>query len=96
MGHVELLPTKNNIAFGSGKECWGFTLHRMAQIYSKKFGIEVDKLVPKFWGDNFYDAKNKVWRTEALDKDNNTLKRAFCMFIIEPVVKLAKACMEMD
>ena len=26
LGDVELNPTKGNVAFGSGKDCWGFTL----------------------------------------------------------------------
>lgn len=93
---TDLLPVNNNVAFGSGKECWGFTLAKMARIYSKKFGIDVEKLTKKLWGDNYYDAKSKVWRTEEFDKDGNTLKRAFCMFIMEPICKMAKACIEMD
>lgn len=39
MGLVELDPTIGNVAFGSGKDCWGFTLKMFADIYSKKFGI---------------------------------------------------------
>ncbi len=44
LGNIELLPVKGNVAFGSGKECWGFTLFRFANLYSKKFGIEASKL----------------------------------------------------
>ena len=93
MGHIELSPTSNNIAFGSGKECWGFTLKRIAEMYSKRFGIEPAKLESKFWGDNFYDPKKKVWRTEPEDPNQ---KRAFSMFVLDPICKLAKACIEMD
>lgn len=45
MGEVELNPVKGNVAFGSGKDCWGFTLKIIAEMYSKKFGIEVSKLM---------------------------------------------------
>lgn len=40
MGPVELDPTKGNVAFGSGKDCWGFTLKIFADMYAQKFGIE--------------------------------------------------------
>lgn len=67
MGEVELNPTKGNVAFGSGKDCWGFTLKIFAEMYSKKFGIEVSKMMEKLWGNNYFDAKNKKWRSEAYD-----------------------------
>jgi elongation factor 2 len=94
MGDVELNPVKGNIAFGSGKDCWGFTLAQFARMYSKKFGIDVDKMMQKLWGDNFFDAKAKVWRTSNVDKDGGVLPRAFVQFIIDPIIKVAKACLE--
>lgn len=48
-----------------------------ARIYSKKFGIAEDKMMKKLWGDNFFDSKNKVWRSENYDKSGKPLKRAF-------------------
>lgn len=96
MGNVELDPSIGNIAFGSGKDCWGFTLKIFADLYAKKFGIASDKMMKKLWGDNYFDAKNKVWRTEENDKDGNPLKRAFVMFIMDPIVKISKACIEMN
>lgn len=92
MGNLELDPTLGNVAFGSGKEGWGFTLHRFAEIYSKKFGIDVDKMVHKLWGDNFFDAKHHCWKHEEIDVDGNPLKRAFVMFVLEPIAKVAKTC----
>lgn len=94
MGEVELNPIKGNVAFGSGKDVWGFTLSQFARMYSKKFNIEVHKMMHRLWGDNFFDAKAKVWRTSNMDKDGNTLQRAFVQFIIEPIIKVAKACLE--
>ena len=96
MGEVELNPVKGNVAFGCGKDCWGFTLKIFAEMYSKKFGIEVSKLMAKLWGDNFFDAKNKVWRSESYDKDNKPLTRAFVQFIMDPINKISKACMAND
>jgi len=48
----------------------------------------------KFWGDNFFDAKGKKWRTENADDDGLPLKRAFCQFIMEPVITLTRSIME--
>merc|ERR1712139_617345 len=36
MGALELHPGTGNVAFGSGKECWAFTLKRFAGMYAKK------------------------------------------------------------
>ena len=91
MGDVELDPRKGNVAFGSGKDCWGFTLNFFAETYSKKFGIDKEKMMQKLWGDNFYDAPNKVWRNENYDAKGNTLTRAFTQFIMTPINTLAKA-----
>lgn len=96
MGSVELNPSIGNVAFGSGKDCWGFTLKMFAEIYSKKFGIAEEKMMKKLWGDNFFDAKGKVWRSEAYSKKGKALTRAFVQFIMDPINKLAKACMEMN
>jgi elongation factor 2 len=94
MGEVELDPSLGNVAFGSGKDCWGFTLKMFATIYAKKFGIAYDKMVKKLWGDNFFDAKRKVWRSEAYTKDGKPLTRAFVQFIMDPINKMAKACID--
>lgn len=31
MGEIELDPRVGNVAFGSGKDCWGFTLNFFAE-----------------------------------------------------------------
>jgi len=73
MGDVELDPRKGNVAFGSGKECWGFTLKFFAESYSKKFGIDQDKMMQKLWDENYYDAAGKVWRNESYDSKGKPL-----------------------
>ena len=37
---IELDPRKGNVCFGSGKDCWGFSLKFFAITYAKKFGID--------------------------------------------------------
>ena len=94
MGDLLLLPEKGNVAFGSGKECWGFTLTRFAKMYADKFKIEEAKLMKKLWGDNFFDAKGKKWKVEPVGDDGSTLKRAFVQFCMDPVVKIARSVMD--
>lgn len=94
MGDLQCLPNKGNVAFGSGKECWAFTLTRFAHIYAKKFKTDNKKMMEKLWGDNFFDAAAKKWRKEPYDENGKTLKRAFVAFIMEPVIRLARSIME--
>lgn len=61
MGNLLVFPDEGSVCFGSGKDCWAFTLTKFARIYSKKFGIEMSKLRKKFWGDTYYNAKGKKW-----------------------------------
>jgi elongation factor 2 len=39
MGETLCDPSVGNVAFGSGKDQWAFTLTKFARLYSKKFGI---------------------------------------------------------
>lgn len=71
------VPTKGNVCFGSGKDCWGFTLTKFARIYAKKFNSELEKLREKFWGDNYYNPKEKKWTKEAKTEEGKELKRCF-------------------
>jgi elongation factor 2 len=96
MGDATLSPIKGNVAFGSGKDCWGFTLAQFARMYASRFGIEESKMMQRLWGDNFFDPKAKVWRTANIDEDGKVLPRAFVQFIIDPIIKVSKACMEMN
>jgi elongation factor 2 len=96
MGDMELHPAKGNVAFGSGKDCWAFTLKVMGEIYAKVLNCEVKQLMERFWGDNFYDAANKMWRFEGTTKDGKQLKRAFAQFIMDPIIQIARAAMQND
>ena len=96
MGKCELSPTVGNVAFGSGKDAWGFTLKRFAEIYSKKFKIPYDKMMSKLWGENYFDPANRLWRSEGVSREGKPIMRGFVFFIMSPIVKLARACMEMN
>jgi elongation factor 2 len=94
MGDLLVYPNKGSVAFGSGKECWGFTLTRFAFMYSKKFKIDPDKLMDKLWGDNYFDPETKRWTTEGQTESGKSLKRAFVQFIMEPIIKLTRSIMD--
>ncbi|KAJ0406923.1 hypothetical protein P43SY_001774 [Pythium insidiosum] len=91
LGDCQVYPDKGTVAFGSGLHQWGFTLKKFARMYSKKFGIEESKMMQKLWGDWYFDADNKKWTSR--NNEAGTLKRAFCQFIMEPIVKMFEAIM---
>jgi elongation factor 2 len=65
MGDLQCLANKGNVAFGSGKEQWAFTITRFARIYAAKFKTDAAKLMDRFWGDNYFDAENKKWTKDS-------------------------------
>lgn len=96
MGDLQVDPSKGQVAFGSGKDVWAFTVTRFARLYAKKFGTSFDKLMNKFWGDNFYDASQKKWTKEDRDSEGKLLKRGFTQFIMDPICNLCNAITEGD
>lgn len=86
-------PVKGTAAMGSALFGWAFTITHFAKVYSKKFGIEREKMMEKLWGDNFFDAKAKKWKNHNKSDDDAVLKRAFVQFMMEPVIRLCRASM---
>ena len=86
MGDLQVYPENGTVAFGSAIHGWGFSLTTFARIYASKFKQDKKKLVKKLWGDNYYNPKEKKWSDEPEDE---TVKRAFCANILEPLIKLS-------
>lgn len=61
MGSLLVRAEEGSVCFGSGKDCWAFTLTKFARIYSKKFNTDMEKLRVKFWSDNYFHAAGKKW-----------------------------------
>lgn len=59
MGDLLVHPENGSVAFGSGKDCWAFTITKFARIYEKKFKTDYKKLMPKLWGDNYFNPATK-------------------------------------
>lgn len=79
LGDVQVYPDHGTVAFGSGLHGWAFTLRQFATRYSKKFGVHKDKLMPKLWGDHYFNPKTKKWSTKSVDAEGTHLERGFNM-----------------
>ncbi len=93
MGDIQVDPSIGNVAFGSGKDQWAFTLTKFARIYAGRLKIPIEKMMQKLWGDNFFDQKAKKWKTEGEDAEGKPLRRAFAQFIMDPICKLCQNIM---
>jgi len=89
MGEIRVDPSKGSVGFGSGLHGWAFTLKQFAEMYSEKFKIDVNKLMKKLWGDNFFNLKTKKWQSQK-EEDN---KRSFNMYVLDPIYKVFDAIM---
>ena len=85
-------PTNGTVAFGSALFGWAFTLTHFARLYAEKFKVPLDKLMKKFWGDNYFSPAKKGFTTE----DDGKLPRAFCQFLMTPIINLIRACMNSE
>jgi len=90
MGPIQVDPTAGSVAFGSGLHAWGFTLKQFAEFYSSKFGIDSDKLMVKFWGDNFFNPKTRKWKKSPGDG----FVRGFNNFVLDPIFKMVDAVLK--
>ena len=96
LGDLQVLPPQGTVAFGSGLHQWAFTLGRFASMYAAKFGVDKNKMMERLWGDNFFDPKTKHWKKNSNGEGGVTLPRAFCQFIMDPILKLSRAVMTDD
>jgi len=89
MGNIQLNVNNGSVGFGSGLHGWAFTLKQFAEMYASKFGVDVDKMMNKLWGENFFNPKTKKW-SKTKDADN---KRSFCMYVLDPIYMVFDAIM---
>lgn len=88
---MQVDPSLGTVAMGSGLQQWGFTLKKFAQMYAKKFAVAETKMMEKLWGDWYFHPTDKKWKKST--KAGTEFKRAFCQFIMDPIVKLCDAVM---
>lgn len=92
MGDVQVYPEKGTVSFGSGLHGWAFTIETFARIYAKKFGVDKEKMMQRLWGDCFFNPKKKTFS----NKKDEDVNRAFCQFIMDPIVTLFTGIMNDD
>lgn len=88
MGDLLVLPSKGNVAFGSGLHGWAFTLRKWAALYASKFGVDEGKMMTRLWGDNYFDAEGKKWTSSSTSNSGKPLMRSFAQFVLRPIVQL--------
>merc|ERR1711893_332947 len=89
MGVVRVDVNNASVGFGSGLHGWAFTLKQFAEMYASKFGVDIDKMMKKLWGENFFNPKTKKW-SKSKDADN---KRSFVMHVLDPIYMVFDAIM---
>jgi len=89
MGVVRVDVNNGSVGFGSGLHGWAFTLKQFAEMYAAKFGVDIDKMMKKLWGESFFNPKTKKW-SKNKDDDN---KRSFCMYVLDPIYMVFDAIM---
>jgi len=94
IGDCQVYPNMGNVAMGSALHGWGFTISVFARMYAGKFKSEPKKLLNRLWGDNYYNPKTNTWITENTDDNGTELRRAFCSFILDPIMKLANSVLD--
>lgn len=57
LGDIQCYPGKGTVDFSAVLHGWKFTLCCFAIMYAKTFGIEMDKMVQRVWGDWFFNKK---------------------------------------
>jgi len=94
MGDVCVYPEFGTVGFGSGLQSWGFTIFKFANMYASKFGVKLDRMMKRLWGDNFFNQKTKKWSNKPIADDGTKLERGFVTFVLKPIETLFRAVMD--
>ena len=95
MGETQMVdPSSGTVAFGSALFGWAFTLTKFSQTFSDKFKLDREKLMKKFWGDNYFNPTTKKFTTDPDNGKGGELPRCFVQFIMRSVIQLTRSLME--
>jgi len=97
MPDCQLDPRHGTVAFGSAYHGWAFTIPQFARMYAKMWQCSEKTLIEKFWGENYYDPETKRWYdTPIIEGKSTPLRRGFCIFVMDPIIKLSRALHDND
>lgn len=85
-------PEKGSVLFGSLSQGWAFSIPQLAAVYSTKFGIPLEKMSERMWGEHYFNAKAKKWTSSGGEGS----VRAFEQFILNPIKSVLTACENND
>jgi elongation factor 2 len=85
---LQVYPEKGTVSFSAGLHGWAFTLPQFARMYAKKFGVSLEKMTERLWGENYFVPAEKKWCAES-----DPANRAFNMFVLDPIGKIIACCM---
>ncbi|KAJ7657348.1 P-loop containing nucleoside triphosphate hydrolase protein [Mycena polygramma] len=88
LGDAQVHADAGTVAFTSGLHGWGFTLRQFAARYSRRFGVDKEKMMKKLWGDNYFNPSTRKWSTVGTDARGKPLERAFNTFVLGPIYKI--------
>jgi len=91
LGDTTVYPEKGTVAFSAGLQGWAFTLNKFARIYGKKFGVDVEKMAARLWGDSYFDAKGKKWTSNANSASGES-QQSFLPVYSEPHLSDLQGC----
>ncbi|KAL5333222.1 P-loop containing nucleoside triphosphate hydrolase protein [Aspergillus crustosus] len=81
-----LSPEKGNVAFACASMKWCFTLQSFAKIYAEAYpNIETLDFALRLWGDIFFNPRSRKFTRKGMEE---TSKRTFVKFVLEPIYKL--------
>ena len=85
MGDCQVDPTDGKVCMGSALHGWGFSIYTFAKMYASKFKANLNNMLIRLWGDNFYTGKK--FTTDPEEEH----PRAFCALALDPIMKLAQS-----
>lgn len=88
LGDVSVDPRKGNVSFGSGKLGWAITLPVYGKILAEKMQKDASRIIPKLWGDHYFDPETKQFTDRPVSASGKTLQRYAVQMILDPLVRV--------
>jgi len=79
-----LSPVRGNVLFGSGLQCWAFSLNQFSKAYSRKFGVDEKRMLERLWGDHFFNPETKKWT----QKPSEGAQRGFNLLVLQTLEQI--------